>query len=77
MTPAAAQLPDRLSRTLDLVQRAAKAGSPLNYDQLRARLGFANRSNAVKFVSELRELGLVMIDNSTRPTVVMPVRKVA
>lgn len=76
MTPAT-QLPDNLSRTLNLIERAAKAGSALTYDQLRLRLGHANNGTTIRFVKHLRERGLVILDNSTRPTVVMPARKVA
>lgn len=65
-------LPDHLSRTLQLVQRATKAGSALTYGQLRARLGYKSERQVIRAVSELCDRGLVSLDTSIRPTLVRP-----
>lgn len=68
-------LPDPLTRTLDVVTRAARAGQALTLDQINSRLC---RGPKVidKYVRELAEQGLVEIDKSSRPYLVKPVREV-
>jgi hypothetical protein len=61
---------DPLTRTLDLITRAARAGQCLTYDQLNARLGGGNVVE--KYARELADQKLVVIDRSCRPYLLKP-----
>lgn len=73
VTGPARNLPHAQSTALDLICRAARAGSPLTHEQLRIRMD--DRANVEKHTRHLREQGLVTLDRTVCPPLLRPTPK--